>query len=138
MAEKTLTKEEWEQVAKALSGYTGAVALVVDGRKVSFARGLVKKNQLGIMTYIDGTFEGAWLSHKEPTPETAFLKVISKFVWKESARSKFKKMSKRQLKQLDIDPDEKHYGRTPIWASASQIRRHYEKTFNSIELLEAI
>ncbi len=130
-----MTKEDWQQVEKALSGTYGSAKLKVDGREVTFKRGLVSKNRLGIGTYVDGTFQGGWLSSKDPVPEARYMRPASKFAWKAEARKRMKKLSKKRLKELGFDPDEKHHYFTAIWPNVTAIRRHYQKTFERIELI---
>lgn len=139
MAEKTLTKEEWANVDRVLSGLFGRAELQVDGRKVTFLRVKRSKNSLATMTYVDGVFEGGWISHDAVAAERFFMRPTAIFTYKPAERARLKKMSKRMRKLLGehFDPDHKFMYFTPYWTSAAQIRRHYEKTFNSIELLKA-
>jgi len=53
-------------------------------------------------------------------------------------RAEYKKWSKRDLKYLNIDPNKKFTMFTPLWPSVTAIRRHYQKTFENIELIEVI
>ena len=130
-----MTKENWAKVEKALSGLVGEVVLLADGRKVTFQRGPGGKNRLIIATYIDGAFRGEWCNPKKETPETRYMRPVAKFVWAAESRRRMKKMSKRKLKQLGYDPDEKIHYFHPLWPNATAIRRHYQKTFSSIELV---
>lgn len=131
-----MNKEEWAQVEKALSGLVGQVKLLVDGRTVTFQR-YCHKNRLAIGTWIDGTFKGAWCSTKEPVPESRYFRPVAKFAWPADARRKMKSISKKDLKKMGWDPAEKYHGFSPSWPNATAIRRHYQKTFASIELLSA-
>ena len=47
-------------------------------------------------------------------------------------------MPKRYLKELGCDPDEKYHYFDPSWPNVTALRRHYQKTFASIELIEVI
>lgn len=82
-----MTKEDWEKVEKALGGLYGFAKLTVDGREIQFQRQLVDKNKLGIVTYIDGHFLGAWIMGTEEHPEQKFLRKIEKFVYPEKLRN---------------------------------------------------
>lgn len=138
MAEKTLSKEEWARVEKALSGTFGRATLKVDGRTVTFVRTLAGKNRLATWTYVDGKIEGKWMNPKNEHPETRYLRPVEKFAWKPEARKRLKKMPKRYLKELGYNPDEKYHYFELTWPNATAIRRHYQKTFASIELIEVI
>ncbi len=132
-----MTKEEWKAFEHCLSGYFGHAKLRVDGHNVSFNR-FLSKNRLLIMTYIDGTFKGKWLAHDYSGPELNYLRPCTRYIHSPKKREALKKMSKRQRSILGeyYDPDNKFLYYTPAWTNATQIRRHYQKTFSSIELVE--
>jgi len=140
MEKKTLTKEEWARVEKALSGVFGFATMRVDGYEVTFHRVRVGKNRLAIVTYVNGEFKGSWGLPDKEFPEQKFLRPASRFIYKPSQRAKLKKLPKRILKEWGDcwQPDEKFHYFDPTWPSTNAIRRHYEKTFNSIELIKAI
>ena len=138
MAEKTLTKEQWQKVDRQLSGIYGKIEMLVDGRKVTFERCRVSKNKLGIQTFIDGVFKGAWVLSDNTHPEQRYLRQYSKFLHTKKQRDAGAKLGKRLRKEMGIDYEKKISFFVPDWSSAAQIRRHYEKTFISIELREVI
>lgn len=49
-----------------------------------------------------------------------------------------KKYGKRFSKEMGLNPDQKYVQCSPIWHSVTAIRRHYQKTFASIELVEVV
>lgn len=133
-----MTKEEWEKVEKALSGVFGSAKLRVDNHDVTFQRRLYGKNRLAIVTFVDGHMKGEWLDPKKEQPEQRYLRLVAKFAWKAESRKRIKKMSKRRQKELGYDPDEKYHYFNPSWPNTTAIRRHYQKTFQSIELIEVL
>lgn len=133
-----MTKEEWAAVEKAMSGYRGRATLKVDGREVKFQWLAVGKNRLAIATFIEGQFKGEWLDPEKATPEQRYMRPVSKFKWTAKSRRELKKLSKRRLEALGYDPDEKWHGFRPVWPNATAIRRHYQKTFASLELIEVL
>jgi hypothetical protein len=135
---KQMTKEQWQRVEEALSGTYGHVHLMVEGKKVTFQRTLVNKNRLGIMTYINGEFKGCWLGLNEQHEEQRYLRKRSKLLYSKKERESLKKLGKRFLKEKGLDPEKRFERYDPIWTSAGAIRRHYEKTFTSIKLIEDI
>jgi hypothetical protein len=133
-----MTKDDWARVEKALGGIYGYAKLNVDGRETLFRRELVSKNQLGIVTYVDGHMKGAWLSPREEHPERRYMRPFSRYIFPAKEREKIKKMPKWMKKGLRLDPDKKIQLFSSIWPSATAIRRHYQKTFTSIELVEVV
>ncbi len=128
-----MTKEEWAKIGEALSGLYGIVALHVDGHEISFHRQRVGKNQLGIMTYVDGHYKGAW---KDGDPEYNYLRVVTKsFYSPKKLKELEKNYGKRQWKTVKDQYDKKYTYRTPVWFSVSSIRKQYEKTFKDIRLV---
>ena len=129
-----MTKEDWVQVEKALSGVYGFAKIKADGRLVSFSRGLIGKNRLVIATYIDGVFEFKWVLREGAHLERSYLKRSEKFYYTAAERAKLKKLPKKY--QSNIDKKIEQF--SPFWNSGAEIRRHYQKTFASIELVEVI
>ena len=135
-----MTKEEWTRVEQALTGTSGVAKLLVDGRDIVFQRQLVGNNRLGIMMFIDGSFSWKWCINI--FPEQKYLKRQEKFLYSTKTRAEFKKLSKRDKNYLAKDhafnADKKIVSYSPIWNSGIEIRRHYQKTFSSIELVETV
>lgn len=131
--EVSMTKEEWKQVDDKLSGLFGSVEMLVDGHTVTFQRQRVGKNQLGIMTFVDGHYKGAW---KEGDPEFKYLRMVAKSLYSPKKLKEFEKIyGKRQWKTVKDRWDKKYIYGTPVWFSVSGIRKQYEKTFKDIKLL---
>ncbi|MFH1027797.1 MAG: hypothetical protein V1791_07335 [Pseudomonadota bacterium] len=133
-----MTKEDWAMVEKALSGTYGFAKLQVDGHAVTFERRLVTKNRLGIVTFVDGKFNFEWVSPKTDHPEQRFLRRKSELFYKPKERAEYAKWSKRLRKDCCFDIDKKFHFFTMTWPSATAIRRHYQKTFQNIELIEVV
>ncbi|MGE4406068.1 hypothetical protein [Pseudomonas sp.] len=135
-----MTKEEWARVEKALSGTYGMARVKADEFVVTFHRRLVGKNRLAIVTYVDGYMKGEWIDAKDQHPEQRCLRPASRFMCRPKERAELKKLRKRVLKELGpaFDPDRKWHYFDPSWPSVTAIRRHYQKTFASIELQEVI
>lgn len=143
MAEKTLTKEEWAQVDSQLSGLCGRVEMMVDGRNVTLTRGRISQNTLGVVVYIDGEWKGTWIGKTNDCPEQPYTYPKQRFVYTSKSRAEQKKMikrfGKRRCKEIGItaeDVDRKITIWQPMFPSAKAVRRHYEKTFQSIELVK--
>ena len=135
-----MTKDEWQRVEKALSGYTGKVTLLVEGREIFFGRGLVKKNTIGIVVFIDKEAKKEWGGLKNDHPEQRFYYPKEFFFYTAKSREVIKKMSPRELKRCKISKGEankKEIHFTPMWPSVSAIKRHYSKNFPTAELIAA-
>jgi hypothetical protein len=135
-----MTREEWAKVEKALSGIYGQAKLKVEDCEITFQRQLVDKNKLGIMTFVDGHFLGVWFSAEKPCPEQKFLRPCSRFTHKPKTRAELKKLPKKTREAWGdfYDPDRKWNGFSPFWPNVTAIRRHYQKSFQSIELIEVL
>ncbi len=131
-----MTKEDWKRVEKALAGVYGFAKLMVDGKLITFERRQVSMNQLGIIVYVDGICKADWIGKSKEYPEQRFLRKIDSFLWTPKRRAELKKWPKRMLRKYNYDPDAKYHYFSMIWRNVTEIRRHYEKTFSSIELIE--
>jgi hypothetical protein len=139
--EKDLTKEEWRRVEETLSGIYGLVRLKVDGHEVTLSRTLIDKNRLGVSVYVDGFIKGIWIGPKNDHPEQRYLCPRDRFKFSKKIRDfekkTIKKLGKRRAKEMGIsDPDEKVRFYSHRFPSGAAVRRHYQKTFKSIELVE--
>lgn len=135
-----ITKEEWARVERAVSGIFGRAKLKVDGREVLLVRERVSKNGLGVVIYVDGSWEGSWIGvAKDDCPEQRYMCPHPRFRYPAKFRKELKKAGKRFCKKYGWgDPDEKVLIYYPYATSLTPIRRHYQKTFRSLELVEVI
>lgn len=131
-----MTKEEWALVEQAMSGTYGMARIKADEFVVTFHRRLYSKNRLAIMTYVDGVMKAEWIDSKNEHPEQRCLRPASRFMYRPKERARLKKLSKRLRKSLGpaFDPDWKWHYFELSWPNVTAIRRHYQKTFNAIEL----
>lgn len=128
-----MTKEEWKKVEDALAGLFGSVEMQVDGHRIKFVKTQVGKTRLEIMTYVDGWYRGEW---KEADPEYRYLRQVTRNLFPPKIRKGYLKLGRKFLKEHNIDVDIKFNYATPLWNNFVLIRRHYEKNFTSIELVE--
>jgi len=133
-----MTKEDWGKVENALRGACGYAKLRVDGREVMFMRQLLTGNRMGIITYVDGEWQGKWISGKNECPEQRYLRPASRFIFRAKFRAEFKRWPKKLQKLHAVDIDEKVRYFDLNWPNVTAIRRHYQKTFTSIELIEVV
>lgn len=131
-----MTKEEWAQVERALSGTYGMARIKADEFVVTFYRQLISKNRLAIVTYVDGQMRGEWINAENAHPEQRCLRPASRFMCSPKQRAELKKLRKGLRKSLGpaFDPDRKWHYFDLGWPNVTAIRRHYQKTFKAIEL----
>lgn len=132
---KVPTKEQWDAAEKELSGYFGRVEMVIDGFKVSFLRGRVSKNRLGIMTYVNDVFKHTWCSAKEPSEEAR--RFFSTSTRTSSLRGKAKAaFAKKYGKRAANKPLFTFSYPNPVWGSFKALRLHLLKHNRDIEIVE--
>lgn len=139
-----MTKEDWKKVEAALSGTYGIAKIKADEFEVTFQRALVSKNRLGIGIYVNGWMKGEWYDPEKEFPEQRCLRLVSKFACKPKTRAELKKLGKTLGKKMTremgpaFDPDLKYHYYELTWPSVTAIRRHYQQTFQSLELIEVL
>lgn len=131
---QTLTKEEWAQVEERLTRQFTPVALMCDGYHLALQLKRVGM-RLVIAPYVNGVMKGEWLT-AESEECRRFFRPVKKPVWKAESRARMKKMSKRHLKQLGVNPDETITVYYPWWTSVKALESHLQKHNESIELLK--
>jgi len=132
-----MNKEYWKKVEDALNGVHGHATLLVDGQEINFIRAIVKKNRLGIVTYLAGELNKEWCRPDIDFVEQKFLRPRSAYIYSSADRRQLEKMSARRRKMINAkDPDTKVKYYSLIWESVASIRRHYEKNFSDIKLVE--
>lgn len=135
-----MTEANWKEVEKAFSGMYGIVTLLVDGREITFKRGLVGKSTLGTGVFVDGQLKGEWAGAKNDHTEQRYLYPKEIYVYTAKSRAAMKKLSPRLRKMYGYSlgqEDKKEINYTPFWPSAASVKRHYSKEFASIELIAA-
>jgi hypothetical protein len=137
-----MTREQWTEVEKALSGRYGKVTLRIEGREITLVRELVSKNKLGVVVYVDGKLKSEWIGVAKDCDEQRFMYPSQRFVYSARERDQqkrlLKRFGKRWLKEQGItDPNKKATIFLPFFPSATAARRHFQKNFPEIELVEA-
>jgi len=124
-----MTKAEWEAAEQKLMSPWGVVRLICDGFKLSLHTQR-DKMRLVIMPYIDDEFKGVWIG-TDCEERRRFMRIVKHKRWK---KTMWKGFTKKDLKQLDIDPDETFDSYTPWWTSFKTLKAHLIKNNTSIEL----
>lgn len=135
-----LTKEQKQQLIDKLSFPWGRVSLQCDGHKIDLSVERGKGMTYRVVTYVDGRWEGKWISAKETYPEQKFLrKSVRSVVSKKDRDAMEKAVGKRHFKKMCA---EKSLWTATItlydvsWASGRAAINHLCKVCDSIQVLE--
>lgn len=127
-----LTAEEWKLIEKELSSIYGYVVLMIDGYKVTLAFQQYKVFKNVLVIYINDYIRGEWLS-KDCEERRRFYCCTKLYVHTAKFRKSLKKLSKRTLKAMNIDPDVKFPVYRPYWTSFKALKAHLLRNNESIE-----
>lgn len=135
-----LTKEQKQELIDKLSYPWGRVSLQCDDHKVDL---VVKRTGKGItfrvVTYVDGRWEGKWMSGKEEYPEQKFLrKSVQPVARKKDKEAMEKAVGKRYFKKMCAE--EPYWTKTITlydvsWGSGRMAINHLCKVCDSIQIL---
>jgi hypothetical protein len=135
-----MKREDWKEIEDKLRFPGARARLKVDGRDVSLVVG-TDKMKMVIQVYVDGWVKGEWMDAKKPCPEQAYMARHERYVWPKKDRDEgakyAKRFGKREAKKCFGDMEKKFVYFSSIFPSVRAVRTHYEKTFKSIELVEA-
>jgi len=132
-----MTNDEWQQVQNQLVPPFGMVVLDCDGYELTLSVQRYKGLQMCIMTYVDGRFKGEWITG-DCEIRRKFMRAEKFYLHASSARSRAKKLSKRDLadlKRVGLDPWKQSVCYTPVWLSFAPLKRHLQKNCTNIELV---
>lgn len=141
MPNKTLTKDQWQQVEKELSYPFGNVKFICDGFDIAAVVKQIKPLKHVIEIYVNDHIKGSWYmgdfeeSKKFWCPKTLWL-------YKAPARAEAKKkLTNRRLdtwhKDFYKNIAESHKVMySPHWSTPSAFCRNIRKTCTSIELIK--
>ena len=120
----TLTAADWTHINKKLNhGLLGSVVLKHGDDLITVQHGFISENVMGYKVFINHEIKGAWIN--EPTDLVKqFWQQCHKYVY---SRAKAKKFTKRELKVLDIDIDEKIIFYQPYFKSFRKLKSQYSK-----------
>lgn len=129
-----LTKEQWADIEKKLSGVFGMVDLLVDGHTITLSIQRLKM-QLVIVVYVDGEIKGSWFTEEGNELVRRFYCPHQHYFLPAKIRARYKKMAK---KWPDIYAE---HGRTYTthsiyWKSFPRLKAHLIKNNENIELVE--
>lgn len=124
-----MTKEQWKAVEQKVLLYPYTIAkLQADGHVLSLSMQR-QKMRLVIVVYVDGKIDFNWLNEDCEIRQKFFqLRKRSLLTQKDRDRLKREKKSIRE----EIQEQATYYTYSPYWTSFTALRRHLEKTCESI------
>lgn len=138
----TISKEQWAEIEKHLSGVFGRVELLCDGYKIT-AEIQKNKMKLVVSVYVDGVIKGEWIFNKGDSEiPRKFHQEIKRFAFSAKYRAHLIKSSKSKLYTKEMRAkDAADAVRTsshwwPHWPNAKAFCRHIRKTCTSIEIVK--
>lgn len=133
-----LTKEQKQELIDKLNYPWGRVRLLCDGHQVDLVVERAKGMRYRVTTYVDGRWEGKWMSDREAHPEQKFLnKQVRPAARKKDKDQIEKAVGKRYFKK--ICAEEPYWTKTITvydisWASGRSAINHLCKVCDSIEI----
>lgn len=134
----TLTKEQRADLAAKLNSPWGNIELICDGRRVALQVQRLSGPSITyrVMTYIDGTFRGAWC--KGDTPEAKFLrKRVTPLISPAKRKAAEKALGKRWVAKEPLY-SETHTWYLPDWPNGKAAISHLCKVCESVEIAEPV
>lgn len=134
-----LSKEQKQELIDALSHPWGRVSLKCDGYQISLVVKRSKGMTYRVVTYVNGSWDGKWMSGREEHPEQKFLrKSVTPAASKKFRDDMEKAVGKRNFKKMCVaDP----YWTATVtiydvtWASGKAAINHLCKVCDSIEIV---
>ncbi|MCP1290715.1 hypothetical protein NK214_10995 [Chromobacterium sp. S0633] len=134
-----LSKEQKQELIDTLSQPWGRVSLQCDGYQISLVVRRSKGMTYRVVTYVNGSWDGKWMSGREEHPEQKFLrKSVTSAASKKFRDDMEKAVGKRHFKKMcAADP----YWTAAItvydvsWASGKAVINHLCKVCDSIEIV---
>lgn len=130
-----MTAEDWKYVEEKLKSFYNIVKLNCDGYKVDILLARVGQFKNEIRVYVNGVVNGEWCI-KECEESRRFLRKISRSVYSQKQKDRYKKMSKKMQKHIGVDIDRKYSYYLPSWTSFNSLKSQLIKENSSIVLIK--
>lgn len=137
----TISKEQWVEIEKQLSGSWGRVELICDGYGVDAVISRIAPLKLRITVFVDGVIKGEWLNDESDIPKK-FHQEKKRFLSKPDMRKWYIKNSKSKLWSKEERAEYAAKAKKtmsfwyPYWTNAKAFCRHIRKTCTSIEIVK--
>jgi hypothetical protein len=136
-----LSKEQWTDIERELSGVYGRVELLCDGYKVNAVIKQKTALKFVITVYVDGVIKGEWF-RGEAEEAKKFHCATKYYAYKAAARAEAKTKLKSKRLHASLKDHYKHVAEAsttfwfPYWTSPKAFCRHLRKTCQSISIVK--
>ncbi|MFZ4539287.1 hypothetical protein [Propionivibrio sp.] len=128
-----LSKEQKDVLAANLRNPWGSVKLLCDGYTVDLQVVQVKDLKFRVMTYVNGSFKGAWCSDSVPLPEHKFLRRVTRNLYSSMQTAEhIKAFGVRNAKKYF--PQKAFTSYLPDWPSGKTALNHLCRVCESVQL----
>tara|TARA_R110002095_G_scaffold66101_5_gene56012 strand:+ start:164 stop:607 length:444 start_codon:yes stop_codon:yes gene_type:complete len=128
-----ISKGQWKGIENTLKCQFHTVRLNCDGYEVSATLRQISDTQLGIAIYVNGELKGKWFG-EDCEERRRFFRPVVRSRYRGKRKESLKKLGKRTLKQMGIDPDSKITYYNFYWCSAKSFIKHLIANNKSIEI----
>ncbi len=133
-----LTKEQKDKIIADLSQLFGCAKLKCDGYDITLQVERFKGFKYRVMKYVNGTFDGKWISQSNGAPESKFLRKSTRPNLSPAKRLKAEKsMGKRYVSKHSFWSGSVTLF-LPDWGTGRAAVNHLCKVCNSVELIESL
>ena len=131
-----LTKEQKQALIDQLSLPWGRVKLRCDGYEIVLCVQPVKPLEYRVYTFVNGIWEGKWMSGRESYPEQKFLNKKETHCAKPSDKARAEKIFGKRAVAKDPWYTKKIVTYDVTWASGRQAINHLFRVCDSIEVIK--
>lgn len=133
-----LTKEQKEKVIGDLSQLFGRAVLRCDDYEIVLQVERFKGFKYRVMTYVNGTFSGKWMSPKNEAPESRFLRKVTTPNLSPAKRVKAEKTLGKRYVAKHPYWSGSYTLHLPDWSTGRAAVNHLCKVCESIELVNSV
>lgn len=123
-----LTSQDWESIEKKLESFCRPVKLWIDGYRITLLLERLNNYKNIISVYVNGGISGKMLIH-DCEERRKFFRCSNRNLYKRP----IKKISRKRLRILNIDPDKKIQVYYPWFLSFRSLKAHLIKNNQIIE-----
>lgn len=125
-----ITKEQWEEIEKGLTGSMGVVKFKLGEKQITLEKRFIKENVMVICVFINGKLDQSigWPGERyDPIVEQLWNK-RSRSVYSPAKKKKLEKIfGKRRAKEKFENLDEKLEWHEPFFKTFASMQRKYKK-----------
>lgn len=132
-----VSAEQWKEIENELCGSFGTVKLRLEGKEICLSKTLVSENRLGIVIFIDGSYNPGW-----GWVDSGIYDDFVTKIWKPRSKLHYPPKEQKQLNKIwgkreakkRYDFSKKFIWYQPVFEKFGPLKRQYQK----LEGLEVI